>query len=293
MTKDYYRILGVLDDAEDIVIKAAYRALAQKYHPDKWTGSSNESTARMVEINEAYAVLSDAKKREQYDSTREKSSYEDEFDDEDEILSSIESDWNEVVIYFPDLEQLSKDLSRISKAIEFTFKTVLLEKKTFLHRKEIAVSLENAFLQRFFGENKTIITFAKRLILDGNKGDAKKLNRAVGLLGSNVDPMIILNKIPSFANYNFLNANDVPKFEKKYLNRFEFAERFIKTRTISDGLKFLKLMGGDAYEGRNVKGLFGTCIVYYVTYQNLSEKMMEEHEFSEFIYKLSNDLLKG
>lgn len=69
MTKDYYRILGVLDDAEVIVIKAAYRALAQKYHPDKWTGSSNESAARMVDINEAYAVLSDAKKREQYDST--------------------------------------------------------------------------------------------------------------------------------------------------------------------------------------------------------------------------------
>jgi DnaJ-class molecular chaperone len=33
--KDYYRILGVLDDAEDIVIKAAYRALAQRYHPDQ------------------------------------------------------------------------------------------------------------------------------------------------------------------------------------------------------------------------------------------------------------------
>ena len=36
--KDYYRILGVLDDAEDIVIKAAYRALAQRYHPDRWQG---------------------------------------------------------------------------------------------------------------------------------------------------------------------------------------------------------------------------------------------------------------
>ena len=35
LNKDYYKILGVLDNAEDIVIKAAYRALAQKYHPDK------------------------------------------------------------------------------------------------------------------------------------------------------------------------------------------------------------------------------------------------------------------
>ena len=38
MNKDYYRTLGVLDDAEDIVIKAAYHALAQRYHPDRWAG---------------------------------------------------------------------------------------------------------------------------------------------------------------------------------------------------------------------------------------------------------------
>ena len=57
--KDYYRILGVLDDAEDIIIKAAYRALAQRYHPDKWSGDQVEATKRMAEINEAYSVLSE------------------------------------------------------------------------------------------------------------------------------------------------------------------------------------------------------------------------------------------
>ena len=57
--KDYYRILGVLDDAEDIVIKAAYRALAQRYHPDRWQGDAGEATRRMAEINAAYAILSD------------------------------------------------------------------------------------------------------------------------------------------------------------------------------------------------------------------------------------------
>ena len=58
MTKDYYRILGVLDDAEEIVIRAAYKALAQRYHPDKWTGSKDEANKRMSDINEAYGVLS-------------------------------------------------------------------------------------------------------------------------------------------------------------------------------------------------------------------------------------------
>ena len=65
--KDYYRVLDVLDDAEDIVIRAAYRALAQRYHPDKWEGDQAEATRRMAEINAAYAVLSDPAKRAAYD----------------------------------------------------------------------------------------------------------------------------------------------------------------------------------------------------------------------------------
>jgi DnaJ-class molecular chaperone len=65
--KDYYRILGVLDDAEDIIIKAAYRALAQRYHPDKWGGNQNDANKRMAEINEAYNELSDTARRKKYD----------------------------------------------------------------------------------------------------------------------------------------------------------------------------------------------------------------------------------
>ena len=45
--KNLYQILGVLDTAEDIVIRAAYKALAQKYHPDKWSGDVGEATLKM------------------------------------------------------------------------------------------------------------------------------------------------------------------------------------------------------------------------------------------------------
>ena len=45
--KDYYRTLGVLDDAEDIIIRAAYKALAQRYHPDKWKGDATCPTMRI------------------------------------------------------------------------------------------------------------------------------------------------------------------------------------------------------------------------------------------------------
>jgi len=60
--KNYYGILGVGPGAEQEVIKAAYTALARKYHPD--TGGSGQ---RMKEINESYEVLSDPQKRGRYD----------------------------------------------------------------------------------------------------------------------------------------------------------------------------------------------------------------------------------
>jgi DnaJ-class molecular chaperone len=65
--KNYYKILGVMDDAEDIVIRAAYKALAQRYHPDKWQGDEDSANRKMSDINEAYGVLSDKAKRATYD----------------------------------------------------------------------------------------------------------------------------------------------------------------------------------------------------------------------------------
>jgi DnaJ-class molecular chaperone len=67
-TPDYYQILGVAPDANLKTIKTAYRKMAQQYHPDRQTEQSSEE--RMKQINEAYAVLSDSKKRAAYDRKR-------------------------------------------------------------------------------------------------------------------------------------------------------------------------------------------------------------------------------
>ncbi len=61
--KDYYKVLGVPKTADDKAIKAAYRRLARKYHPDVNKGASE----RFKEINEAHTVLSDPEKRKRYD----------------------------------------------------------------------------------------------------------------------------------------------------------------------------------------------------------------------------------
>lgn len=66
MAKDYYAVLGVPKDASAEAIKKAYRKLALKHHPDKNPGNS-QAEEKFKEITEAYAVLSDAEKRRQYD----------------------------------------------------------------------------------------------------------------------------------------------------------------------------------------------------------------------------------
>ncbi len=63
MAKNYYDILGISKSASKDEIKKAFRKLAHKYHPDKGTG--NES--KFKEANEAYSILSDDKKRAEYD----------------------------------------------------------------------------------------------------------------------------------------------------------------------------------------------------------------------------------
>lgn len=66
--KDYYDILGVPPTASADVIKSAYRKLARKYHPD--VSKEKDAEERFKSVNEAYDVLKDADKREQYDALR-------------------------------------------------------------------------------------------------------------------------------------------------------------------------------------------------------------------------------
>jgi len=66
--RDYYAILGVSRNANNEEIKGKYRKLAKAWHPDKHTGNKKkEAESKFKDISEAYAVLSDAKRRKQYD----------------------------------------------------------------------------------------------------------------------------------------------------------------------------------------------------------------------------------
>ena len=82
MAEDYYQVLGVDKKASADEIKKAYRKLAVKWHPDK---NPNDKAAeeKFKKISEAYAVLSDAKKREEYDQFGSADRYRQQYSQED------------------------------------------------------------------------------------------------------------------------------------------------------------------------------------------------------------------
>ncbi len=64
--ENWYQVLGVSSEASEDEIKASYRKLAKKYHPDAHPGDQ-ECEKHFKEISEAYSILSDSKKRKEYD----------------------------------------------------------------------------------------------------------------------------------------------------------------------------------------------------------------------------------
>jgi len=68
--KDYYQILGVANNADAAAIKKQYRKLARELHPDKTKGDKKLED-RFKAVSEAYDILSDDKKRREYDDARQ------------------------------------------------------------------------------------------------------------------------------------------------------------------------------------------------------------------------------
>lgn len=87
--RDYYRILQVSRDADPEVIEKAYRVLARKRHPDVRPERADAHDA-MIELNEAYAVLSDPVKRAAYDATLPPS--------HDELIEALKVFWDSGLI---------------------------------------------------------------------------------------------------------------------------------------------------------------------------------------------------
>lgn len=251
---DYYQALGVLPDAEQIVITAAYRALAGLYHPDRWKGDKDAATQKMMIINVAYGVLGDINKRKSYDEKREKEhgKFDETYDSSenafDHAINDFEDRWNIALEIFPDLSNIRKNLAKTSHKLSFAFVVQIVEKKQYGIRHELASSMEKTFLKRYFGNNEIINKYAKDLIYYGCKEAIKKLNIYVDVLGSDVDPQVIIKKIESDGNL-VERRNQIMKEETEKLNLAKKIENYrsrINYQSVSsETLDYAKLIGYD------------------------------------------------
>ena len=191
--KTYYQMLGLLVTAEDLVIRAAYRSLSNKYHPDKWTGDKEIAHVRMSEINAAYETLGDSKRRQRYDDElRKLGKYDDAADIDNnnsdfEGLYSEHSDaWDVALQFFPNLNGLYEQLRTINSSLAYTFKTILIERKIFAKGSQLAEELEHVFLVKYFGNDESILALAKFLITNKARSTARELNQIVTVMGASV-----------------------------------------------------------------------------------------------------------
>ena len=210
MSVDHYQTLGVHSSAEDFVIRAAYRALAHRYHPDKLGPEERHLVSRMALINGAYEVLSDQGRRREYDKLRSEqlpphgpSSLDDFFDEPPTGIPLGDADWQKALEYYPDLGKIDTNLARTSWKLAWMFRAVLLESKGFERRQKLATELRERFFTTHFGSNGKVLDFARDLIRLRMRAAAEELSQAASVLGSAVPANRIIDRVVEKFNLKY------------------------------------------------------------------------------------------
>ena len=226
--KNYYAILGVHHDAELIVIKAAYRAMVKKYHPDTFEGDKAEAEEKIRDITEAYETLSNAEKRKHYDSEFAEQSGHDDFGDYQrnefyEDNSQVNEDWAVIIEVHPEAELARRDLAKLSKKLALVFQSVLIEGKLSHKSADTAKVMEAQFLKTYFGPHKKLQNLAKEALMQNRQDLAKEINKKVVLLGGGSSDQIYqlyIDRVRASAARQGSNTGYSAPYEKEYRGYF-------------------------------------------------------------------------
>ena len=195
--QNHYEVLQVLRSAEQEVIKAAYRILARRYHPDSFDGDKAFANAKMQAINAAYEVLGDSARRADYDRDCGAANADDSFSCEvDDKDTDFKQRWQIASKYCSDADEGYRYLEKLSPRLAFSFASFLLETQNFDQCNKVIRKFQDNFLKTYFGENPHIQKFARQLLLCGERKAAKSLNEAVKVLGKSLK-YDALNKVIS------------------------------------------------------------------------------------------------
>lgn len=195
--KDYYRILGVQEDADELVIRASYLALLKRYNLDDWKGNDKQQAIKMLaDINEAYSVLKDRYERLEYNASRINRQLEvDEPAQVNMTGEEIDAAWLVACNYYSDLERLYSNLHKISEQVATSFKLSILGSKDYSSRNKLAAKFELDYLKGRFGSDQDLIDFGKELILEEAKDAVVELEHVFRVMGNAVHADEVIGKI--------------------------------------------------------------------------------------------------
>jgi curved DNA-binding protein CbpA len=236
--KNFYHVLGLSFDPppEQQLVEAAYRALVKLYHPDVYKGDRKSLKRKISEINQAYDVLSDDKKRKDYDKNLKKIQIDksfqfddDELEDKDLFNSKyIDEDWEIALLVYPELENIKEKLLKYSLKLSFQFQFYLLETKEFNKLDYVESRFIDAFLERKFGTSFEIKSLSKFLIENKYKKNAKYLNKLIQVLGTRSEKRIIKTFFEQFPEIeNIFSKQSKVKEKKDHTGFFENYQNYL------------------------------------------------------------------
>jgi hypothetical protein len=242
----------------------------------------------------------DPVKRRAYDQANQSSTSsmgaDSEKDDEafDAALVELESRWEIAVNVLPDLAVFRKRLSKTAHRLAFEFVVLMIESKKFDQRESIANEMERKFLVAHFGTQPDIIKFAKTLIEMGHRDAIRALNNYVDVLGSALDPQLIINKVKKQFNFDAMKEMKKAELEK---NKRENEINILKREVITEGnvasAKILaKYSGYEIFEiGTGIFSFTGRYSIYKKTNElSNSSPIVEKITEEEFIRWIMENL---
>lgn len=282
--KNYYTLLGVTQDADIAVIKAACKVLLQRYHPDKFEGDTHFAEQMTRNINDARDTLCDAKKRRAYDIELEaqKNDIEDDvtFTNEDPFSkNNLDKDWSTAISFAPELKEYELELRELSWTVAEGFKAVLLIEKQFKNANVLKDALKNEFLKRYFGHDIELQSFGLTLIKIKARDAALALNRAANIFGYDIDAKRVKNKI--IRDFNILF--DLYEYEIN-VNDFDGSKTFFAI-IHEDRIEFKTAWGASKYWiTRQEVPEFGKENIVEILEKILIEKISNDNKSNDLIF---------
>jgi hypothetical protein len=179
--RTHYDVLGVAADTPDVVIKAAFRALAKEYHPDRADVDSGD-TDKFIEIQTAYSVLSKPDSRSRYDAELEEAFVAFAPPPPDtpgagDMHPPVP--WSSTQHNAAEIERICTRLSLYSEPLAQAFHEACLKGECGDDPWRYAEEMENGFFREYFGEDPDVQAFARLLLLRSLTGAAASLNQLV------------------------------------------------------------------------------------------------------------------